>query len=249
MDTEVYLSVVMPCYNEEKNIYNNIKETIQILTEFIDSYEIICVNDGSSDNTLKELRRAECESVKVVTYNKNEGKGQALKRGTKVAKGKYIAFVDSDLELSPRFLKHFFEIMYINNADVVIGSKMHPKSKVDYPWYRKILSFGYFILLKILFRLNIKDTQTGLKLFKAEVIQEVMPQILVKKYAFDIEVLSIINKKGLKIVDAPIELVFGRENVRGRIRFKDICGVFVDTIAIFYRLYILKYYDYVDKKE
>ena len=91
-----------------------------------------------------------------------------------------------------------------------LAASMHPESKVDYPAIRRVYSWGYYILLLILFRLNVRDTQTGLKLFKAEVIKPVMRQILVKRFAFDIEVLAIINARGYKITSAPIEVVFHR---------------------------------------
>ena len=106
-------------------------------------------------------------------------------------------------------------------------------------------SWGYYILLLILFRLNVRDTQTGLKLFKTEVIKPVMRQILVKRFAFDIEVLAIINVRGYKIISAPIEVVFHRVSF-GRIGFSDIRNMFIDTLAIFYRLHILHYYDKVE---
>lgn len=138
--------------------------------------------------------------------------------------------------------------MQRENADVVIGSKMHPESKVDYPAIRRVYSWGYYILLLLLFRLNVRDTQTGLKLFKAEVIKPVMRQILVKRFAFDIEVLAIINARGYKIISAPIEVVFHRASF-GRIGYQDIRNMFVDTLAIFYRLYILHYYDKADTLE
>ena len=93
-----------------------------------------------------------------------------------------------------------------------------------------------------------RDTQTGLKLFKAEVIKPVMRQILVKRFAFDIEVLAIINARGYKIISAPIEVVFHRVSF-GRIGFSDIRNMFIDTLAIFYRLHILHYYDKADTLE
>ena len=108
---------------------------------------------------------------------------------------------------------------------------------------RAITSFCGAML--ILFRLNVRDTQTGLKLFKAEVIKPVMRQILVKRFAFDIEVLAIINARGYKITSAPIEVVFHRASF-GRIGYQDIRNMFVDTLAIFYRLHILHYYDKVE---
>ena len=125
---------------------------------------------------------------------------------------------------------------------------MHPESKVDYPAIRRVYSWGYYILLLILFRLNVRDTQTGLKLFKAEVLKPVMRQILVKRFAFDIEVLAIINARGYKITSAPIEVVFHRASF-GRIGYQDIRNMFVDTLAIFYRLHILHYYDKADTLE
>ena len=138
--------------------------------------------------------------------------------------------------------------MQRENADVVFGSKMHPESKVDYPAIRRVYSWGYYILLLILFRLNVRDTQTGLKLFKAEVLKPVMRQILVKRFAFDIEVLAIINARGYKITSAPIEVVCHRAAF-GRIGYQDIRNMFVDTLAIFYRLHILHYYDKADTLE
>ena len=245
MNTNDYISVVLPCYNEGEMIYDNIKKTVEIIQTITERFEIVCVNDGSEDNTEAELLKAEKKynNVKCISYSKNAGKGHALQVGTAAAKGDYIAFVDSDLELSPIFLKRYLEIMKEQEADAVIGSKLHPESKIDYPKIRKVLSLGYYVLLKILFRLKVKDTQTGLKVFKADIIKEVMPKIIVKGYAFDIEVLAIINRKGYKIVDAPIELVFSRENVRGRIRMKDIWKMFMDTCSIFYRVEVKKVYD------
>lgn len=245
MENTEFISVVMPCYNEGKCIYNNIFKTIDIMKEITSKFEIICVNDGSSDETLEQIKKAseEIDCVKSVSYDENKGKGHALKVGTMKASGDYIAFVDSDLELSPRFLADFLKRMKDNDADVVIGSKMHPESVIDYPFHRKVFSLCYYLLLKMLFRLKIKDTQTGLKLFKADVIKTVMPLIVVNKYAFDIEVLSIINRRGGKIIDAPIELFFSRANIMGRIRFIDIWNMLIDTFGIFYRLNIKKIYD------
>lgn len=238
----IYLSIVMPCYNEEKRIYSNSLKTLKALQD-ITSIELICVNDGSVDNTEMELERAKKADsrIKIVSYKKNEGKGNALKKGVSYAKGGVIAFLDADLELSPRLLLNYLDIMEREEADVVIGSKMHRDSQINYPFHRKILSVGYYLMLKVLFRLNVKDTQTGIKIFKAELLKKVMPKILVKRWAYDIEVLAICKNRGAKIVDAPVVLDFSRG--KGRIKLKDITGMFVDTLAIFYRLYILKYYD------
>lgn len=238
------VSIIMPAYNEGKKICENLLKTVEILKSFISNFEIIMVNDGSDDNTLEQAIKAakSCPNIRIINSEENHGKGNALRLGVQKAAGKYIAFLDADLDLHPSQLNKFFSLMKDKNADVVIGSKLHPDSETAYPKVRKIISFGYYMFLRILFRLKVRDTQTGMKLFKADVIKPVMNIILVKRFAYDIEVLSIINNKKQKIIEAPIKLEYTRENSWGRIKIKDIWCVLIDTLAIFYRLYILKYY-------
>lgn len=208
------LSVIIPCYNEEKNICANLIEISRIISEFVEYYEIICVNDGSCDNSEKEIKKA-CNSdkhIKLQSYDKNKGKGHALKIGTMTSKGELVTFLDCDLELPPAYIKTYIDIMNSKNVDVVIGSKMHKDSKLKYPLNRRILSFGYYLLLKLLFQLKIKDTQTGLKLFNGDMIRNIMKNIDIDGFAFDIEVLALINRFGYKMIDAPIELNFTREH-------------------------------------
>ncbi len=235
---EINLSLVIPCYNEEKNIYHNLLEISNIVNEFEKNFEIVCVNDGSIDNSRKEIAKAEKKEncILCVSYDENKGKGYALKKGTEKANGKIIAFIDSDLELSPIYIKKYMEIMKATKSDVVIASKMHENSVLNYPLRRKILSFGYYLFLKMLFHLNVKDTQTGLKVFKGEVVKEAMLKLETNGFAFDIELLALINQKGYKIVDAPISLDFSREHSMGRIKLRDIWNMMVDTIKIFYKI-------------
>jgi glycosyltransferase involved in cell wall biosynthesis len=239
------VSIIMPGYNESRKIFQNLIEADRVFCNMFDDYEIIFVNDGSKDNTLEMALEVEhsCNTVKVINSPVNQGKGNALRDGTAAAEGKYIVFMDADLDLPPSQLSRFFEIMFEKDVDVVIGSKMHPESVSNYPLARKIVSFFYYLFLLFLFRLNTHDTQTGLKLFKADVIKPVMKVILVKRFAFDIEVLSIINHRGYKIAESPIILDFNRGPKWGRMQLKDIWDVFIDTLAIFYRLNILQYYD------
>lgn len=239
------LSVVMPAFNEGAAIYDNIMEVSRSLETFAQEYEIIVVNDGSLDDTSAQTERAAKQDahVQLIDIGKNAGKGHALCAGTEAATGDLIAFCDADLDINPIQLKTFIDIMQKTQSDVVIGSKMHPESNVDYPWHRRIISWGYYIFLLILFRLNVKDTQTGLKLFNADAIKPVMRQILVKRFAYDIEVLAILNSRGYKIASAPIEVVFQRGIYGSRIKLKDVFLTTWDTLAIFYRLNILRYYE------
>jgi dolichol-phosphate mannosyltransferase len=239
------VSIIMPGYNEGGQIYTNLLRADRVFSDMFSDYEILFVNDGSDDNTLEMALKAErnCPAVRVIDCTANQGKGHALKEGTAVATGDFIVFMDSDLDLPPTQLTRFFEIMFEKDADVVIGSKLHPESISNYPLARRIVSYGYYLFLLVLFRLKTHDTQTGLKLFKADVLKPVMKRILVKRFAYDIEVLSIINKLGYKIEESPVELAFNRGRKWGRIQLSDVWDIFVDTLAIYYRLNIINYYD------
>jgi len=228
------LSVVMPAYNEEAVIYENLMKTNMEIGEFCSSYEIICVNDGSVDNTKNEIDRAvnECQNIVSVTYNKNAGKGHAIKQGVQQASGEYIAFLDSDLDLAPDHLKDFMEQIQQQKADIVIGSKMHPDSKLEYPLVRKVLSGGYYCILLLLFRLKIHDTQTGVKLFDGKLLKQIVDKVETEGYAYDIEILAIANEMGAKIIERPITLHFTRNNGFGRIKVKDIIKMFDETVHI-----------------
>jgi hypothetical protein len=128
-------------------------------------------------------------------------------------------------------------------ADVVIGSKRHPKSIVNYPNNRRFLSGAYQGFVKSMFGLSITDSQAGLKLFKREVLDDVFPRVLVKKYAFDIELLVNAYNCNYKIIEAPVEMDFISAVGRSDVNLKAVGRMFVDTCAIFYRLNILRSYD------
>jgi glycosyltransferase involved in cell wall biosynthesis len=235
------ISIIIPAYNEEKLIYNTLKVVEDTLCN-PDPCEIIVVDDSSKDKTFSEAYRASEDwcNIKVVKNMGGKGKGAALKYGFKQATGEYVTFLDADLDIHPKQLRLFMEYMKKYNADVVIGSKQHPLSKVNYPLRRKVLSWFYNRMVDLLFGLNLNDTQVGLKLFKYEVLKDILDKVLVKKFAFDLELLANAHDHGYKIVEAPIEIRFQRSF--NRIDLKDVWKMFVDTCAIFYRLKIIKYY-------
>lgn len=238
------LSVVVPAYNEEAVIYDNLQSITESIDLFCQNYEVIVVNDGSSDQTFSEVMRARTKNprIKLVNYRVNRGKGGAIKEGVSHATGKYIAFLDADLDLAADHLEDFFHAIIDNNADIVIGSKLHKDSVLNYPFSRRIMSYGYYCLLRLLFHLNIKDTQTGIKLFKAEVIQPIVKQLTTSGYAFDIEILVRASQLGFGIIEMPVHLNYtrGMENGMTRIRIKDVFTMFFDTLKIFWKLRIDK---------
>lgn len=239
------LSIIMPAYNEEKLIYNSILTTLNIVEKFAPDVEIIAVNDGSTDNTKNQIKKATLKDkrVKMLSSDKNRGKGNAIISGVSQAEGDYIAFVDADLELNPAQLEGYLNKMLQDNKDVVIGCKFHKDSKLQYPLKRKIISMGYYIMLLVLFHLNVKDTQTGLKVFKAKAIKPVAHLIRTSGFAYDIELLVAVHRRGYSIAQMPVEVVYVRDSSTKRIGIKDILNVFNDTFAIFYRVYFKHYYD------
>jgi glycosyltransferase involved in cell wall biosynthesis len=237
------ISVVIPAYNEGAIIKESLEETVKTFTEFGCDYEIIVIDDGSSDNTISEALKVadQYPQVKVKRNMENYGKGRALKKAFRYLSGEYVVFLDADLDLHPGQVHTLFDIMKLDEADVVIGSKLHENSIVEYPLSRKIISRIYYWIIKILFSLPVHDTQTGLKLFKAKVLREVFPKILVKKFAFDLEILANAHHCGYKITEAPIVLKQSRKF--SRIGLSAMWQTGWDTLAVFYRMNILKYYD------
>lgn len=237
------LSILVPAHNEGPHIYGNIREIQRVFDEFGCQYELIIIDDGSKDETYENAQKAAngFSNIVVKKIRRNQGKGRALKYGFRFAKGDLIAFLDADLDLHPEQIQNLFKIMNREKADAVIGSKRHPESKLKYPWHRKIFSNVYFFLIKIMFGLPLKDTQTGLKLFKHEVLKKIFPKVLIKRYAYDLELLVNAHRLGYKIVETPVTLDYRR--FLSRIGLKDIYHMLWDTLAIFYRLYFLRYYD------
>ena len=243
------LSIVMPAYNEEALIYNSIMQTLSIVEQFAPDLEIIAVNDGSKDKTKQEIERAIRDDakqphpvvpgmrvsgtrIKLVTSNKNRGKGNAIISGISQAEGNYIAFVDADLELNPAQLEGYLKKMQESGSDVVIGCKL-----------RKVISLGYYMMLLVLFHLNVRDTQTGLKVFKAEAVKPVAHLVRTSGFAYDIELLVAVHRRGFKIEQMPVKVVYVRDKNTRRIGMSDIVKAFRDTWAIFYRVYFKHYYD------
>jgi len=239
------LSLVVPAYKQEKTIVEDIKNLQKVLLTLPFKHEIIVVVDGDVDGTFKNAEKQKGKEVIVIGYKNNIGKGFAIKHGVERAKGDVIGFIDAGMDLDPTEISIALDIMDWNNADIVIGSKLHPDSKVQYPPQRIILSWGYRTLTHILFGFNVKDTQVGLKLFKGKVAKEVFTKILVKKFAFDVEILAVAQKLGYtKIYEAPIKLNFNRaSSITSGSFWKVIFSMLWDTAAVFYRLRILRYYD------
>lgn len=242
MNNKIKLSIIIPAYKEEKSIYKTIDEILKAHDILDYDYEVIVVVDGSPDKTAAQARNHHSEKVCVYEYSQNRGKGYALKYGVGKARGEIITFVDAGGDFEPRQFDKCVRLMEIFDADFVIGSKRHPASRVDYPFTRRVYSWIYQKILRVLFGLHVTDTQTGLKFLKRNVAKDVMPRVVVRRYAFDLEMLVIAHRLGYtRIFEAPVEMKFN-SSTAGAATFSTIWRMLIDTLAIFYRLNILKYY-------
>ena len=238
------LSVIVPAYKQGRTIEKDLRRISRVLQKTAYDYEIICVVDGKEDKTFERARRVRLRKVKVLGYQKNRGKGYAVRWGMERCRGKWVAFLDVGMEIDPNGIRMLWEHMKWYEADVVVGSKRHPVSVVNYPWERKILSWVYYWLIRLLFNFKIRDTQPGIKIFRREVLEKILPRLLVKQYAFDVEMLAVANRLGFKrIYEAPIKLDFQPDSLTTAATLRVIWRMLWDTMAVFYRLKILRYYD------
>ena len=250
------VSVIIPAYRAEKFIAKSLLRVKGVLDRTRYDYEIICVVDGQVDKTQYEAERIAKKfpkKIKVVGYLTNLGKGHAVRFGMAKASGDIIGFIDAGFDINPNGISMLLEHFEWYNADIIIGSKRHSASKVFYPWQRKVISFGYQILVRVLFGLKVRDTQVGLKFFRREVLEKVLPRLLVKAFAFDVEILSVSNYLGFKrIFEAPVEMKMefkgGVSTIASKGFIKTVLSMAWDTLAVFYRLKIFHYYDDKNRK-
>lgn len=239
------LSIVMPLYKLVGEAAKNLQSVAELFEANSIPTELVPVDDGSGDGTDKILADFKLNGFKFVTLTpvicrKNGGKGAALRTGFENSTGQWVMLLDGDLDIQPSQTPRFFEAMVKQGADIVVGSKRHPESSVQYPWHRRVVSWCYFTLVKWFVGLPITDTQTGMKLFKRETLKFALDRMLVKTYAFDLELLAIAASRGAKIAEAPVVIRFG--NKFGALKPKTIWQMAKDTLAVFYRLRILRYY-------
>src|SRR3989344_8282401 len=168
-----YLSLIVPIFKQEKTIVKNLRSIKKVLDRIRYPHDIITVGGGLFDNSLKKIKRTNIEGLKTISYMKNQGKSYAIQLGMKKARGDYVMFIDAGMEIDPNGISMLLEHMEWYDADIIVGSKRHPASIIQYNTPRKILSTCYYYFVKILFGINVRDTQAGIKIFKKNVITKV----------------------------------------------------------------------------
>jgi glycosyltransferase involved in cell wall biosynthesis len=232
---ELQLSVVMPLYNEAAGLAANVEQTLGAL-RMLGPFELILVDDGSTDRSAEEIGRlVKLYPDELVALSlPHAGKGEALRQGAQRARGKFVVFIDADLDLPPEQILFFVAIQRVKKADAVIGSKMHPDSTVDYPLRRRIYSLGYFWLVKALFGLPVRDTQTGLKLVRRDLLLRALEQTQSQGFTLDVELLAHLVRLGAVMVEAPVVV---QHSMRfGGIGLGTVWAIFRDTFYTWRRL-------------
>ena len=234
---QVELSFVIPAYNEEVFIEDTLGTLDLAIKEKMFEYEIVVVDDGSKDNTFRKAVEYSKRNghVKVIRYERNTGKGFAIKTGVMESIGDVVIFIDGDMEIDLNTISSY--VKALEAADIVIATKWHPNSTVSMPLRRRMLSRTFNVLVRILVGFNLKDTQVGLKVMKRSAVDKIFPRLAVKRYAFDVELLALAHLYNLKIVEMPVKLT-----LESSFKANDAWHMFVDLLGIAYRLRIIRWY-------
>lgn len=232
MARKPYLSVIIPVYNEATRLPLTLVDVDRHLSKAKYSYEIIVVDDGSVDDTVEVAKKLSklVDNLRVVSYEKNQGKGFAVKTGMLEATGKYRLFMDGDNSTS---VDHFNKMVphFKDGYDIVIcsrdikGSELHPPQ----PWFRRILGNLGNIYIQILLVWGIWDTQCGFKCFTEKAAKQVFNLQKIKGFGFDVEILALGRRSGLKIKQIP---VFWVNDTNSRVSLGSYIQVLIDTLRV-----------------
>jgi len=231
------ITVIIPACNEEEIIEKTIEHTTNTLKEIANGYELIIVDDGSKDHTYEKAQAFTLKDprIKVVRNSVNMGKGFGVKHAAAHVTGRVVAVIDADMEIDPKQLQNYIRLL--RKYDMCIASKWHPKSVYKAPVVRKMLSVAFNKLIRLIIGIKLVDTQTGLKAIRCEHFKKIMNTMLVKRYAYDVEILAIAQLLKLKIVELPVKIEQG-----SGFSIKAVMYMLIDLLGIAYRLRIKKWY-------
>lgn len=233
MTPNKFLSVIIPLYNEANRVAN-LHRIYKYLNTKKFNWEIILVNDGSADNTQKEVKKMlksyAFKNTKLITYSQNKGKGFAIKTGMLKATGEYRLFTDIDLSTPiPEFNKF---LPYLKKFDVIIGSRKMVGSKViiRQQSLREKLGKGFTKLSQITLQLNTTDFTCGFKCFSKIAAEAIFSSQRINGWGFDAEVLFLAKKFEYKIKEIPVKW---SNDPRSRVKFpQDIMNSLLDLLKI-----------------
>jgi glycosyltransferase involved in cell wall biosynthesis len=218
------ISIVIPAYNEEENIEKCFNEVSNVLREYSYVFEVILEEDGSTDRT-PEVIDSLAEKYSYVTAlhsNKRGGKGFGIKKAMEVAKGEKLVLIDSDMEYSPEGIPTLLKS--IGQYDIVIGFR----GKGGREGYRVVLSRLHSVAMRLLFGVDLQDIQSGIKIFKREVIEEIKP-IVSDGFEFDSEVVVKALRRGYKVSYVPVSYHY---KGRSKVSLMDPIKMFISLLRL-----------------
>lgn len=239
-NSTVHVSLVLPAYNEADYLKPAVEKTIQTLTQFTQSYEVIIAEDGSTDGTAEcaeELAKT-IPSVRNIHREKRLGRGTALNNAFKQSNGKVLVYMDLDLATDLKYLKPLVEAITLEGYDFSTGSRMMPESKAKRTLSRSISSKTYNFLVRHILGSKLRDHQCGFKAFKKESLMELLDTVGATHWFWDTEIMVRAHKGGFKIKEIPVEWKSGKGTKVNL--FKDSWSMFGQIMGLWWKLKIKK---------
>lgn len=201
------ISIVVPAYNEARRLLPSLEQIVAFMNGRDADYEVIVVDDGSTDATEETVRRrcAESPRLRIESYPVNRGKGHAVRHGAERARGDVILFTDADLSTPIAELPRLLTAIE-RGADVAIGTRAHPQSdvQVPQPFYRDRAGKLFNVVVRLLLLPRLRDTQCGFKLFRRVTVAPLFREMREEQFAFDVELLYLADRAGLRIAEVPV---------------------------------------------
>ena len=229
------LSVVLPAFDEGRHLAQNVEHLLQTLRATGRPLEVIVVNDGSTDDTgdLADTLADAHPEVSARHHTRNHGKGRALQTGALAARHPLLVLLDADLQIPPSDVMPLVERLEAEGADLAVGSKYLPGASREWPWPRRVLSRLYQLVTALLFRLPLRDTQTGLKVVRRDVARRLIPRLRAQRFAWDLELVLLAVRAGSRVVSGPVTV---KPSARAsHLRWRGALQAGIDTLRIFWR--------------